>query len=268
MTVNERIDTPKKGDAVTAQLALAAEENGQETAGKGACLTSDQLAAIAMGRSTAEEKEQAMGHFADCKKCYDALVAISFSLASVERSGSRSRSASTVRNLTWLGSAFAIAASVLVFFNIREVPKDLDQQNFTPSAPVLEQSMVEPAPAQEALSDAVAPKAKALQKRVVPEAMTLDEERELAAGQEAVGAKELERWMSDIASACISKNEDRGQWLSLRARGSAVVASVADLDRTAHLQQIVDLLSESGEPPTPKQCSRIFTLLAQQSEWE
>lgn len=269
MTANDRIATHKKEDAVTAQLALAADESGQEQSGKsGACLTNDQLAAIATGTCTPEEKEQALAHFAECKKCYDALVAISFSIAAVERSSSQSRSASMVRSLTWLGSAFAIAASVVVFFNIREVPQQVDQQGFVPSAPVVEQSAVEGEPAPEAMSDTVLQNAKPLQKRVMPEALSQKEERARAPQQETVQADDLERWMSDIASACISKSDDRGEWLRLRARGRSVVASLADAARSAQLEKIVKLLPESGDTPTPQQCSQIFSLLAEQAEWE
>ena len=266
---NERIDTHQKKDALTAQLALAAEEKDQQEAPDSkACLTNEQLASIAMGTSSPEEKKQAMAHFAECKKCYNALVAISFSIASVERSGGTSRSASTVRNLTWLGSAFAIAASVVVFLNIREVPREINQQDFVTSAPVIEQSAVERAPVPKVSSDTIQPQTKSLQKRAMPEAMSLDEERERASAQEALETRDLEQWMSDIASACISKSTDRGKWLRLRAQGTSVVASVADAERGVELEKIVKLLPESGETPSPQQCSRIFSLLAEQSQWE
>jgi|GEM_PF-4024138 len=272
MTANDHLDRQKKGDAVTAQLALAADEKGEKKSrDTGACLSNEQLAAIAMGTCPPKQKEQALAHFADCKKCYDALVAISFSIAAVEQSTSRSRSALTIRNLTWLGSAFAVAASVVVYFNIREVPREIDQQGFAPSAPVIERSAEKSAAVPELLSDGVPDNAprqpQALQKRSPPEVRSLAEERESAATQQAA-TPELQRWLSDIASACIGRSADRKEWLTLRARGGSVVASVSNAERSAQLAKIVNLLPEDGATPTSQQCSQIFTLLAQQSEWE
>lgn len=120
----KKLDDQREGDRLAAYLALAATEQPEAATGQpeteDGCLSADRLADVAAGCCSAEERKAALAHFSSCRKCYDAWVAVCFSLAAVE-SGSqgRKRSSGAIRGLAYLGSAFAVAASVVVFLNIR-----------------------------------------------------------------------------------------------------------------------------------------------------
>ncbi len=129
----EKFEEKRQGDKLTAHIGLGAEKKSEPV---GECLTPDQLADVATNHCSPEQRKAALAHFSSCQKCYNAWVAISFSIAAVHRGEPKTRrSFGSLRNLSYLGSAFAIAASVVVFLNVRDVP--LERQM---SAPQVEQA--------------------------------------------------------------------------------------------------------------------------------
>ncbi|WP_136809240.1 hypothetical protein [Desulfosediminicola flagellatus] len=156
------LDDQRKKDKLTAHIALGAEESEEVL---GDCLNPEQLTDIAVGDCTPEEKARALAHFGTCKKCYDAWVAISFSIAAVHRGTNRPASSfGSVRNLTFLGSAFAIAASVMVFLNIKDEP--MVQQVAAP--PAIERKAVGDNVAGEVGADAEPVQAKKIENALAP----------------------------------------------------------------------------------------------------
>lgn len=133
-----KLDDQREGDRLAAYLALAATEQPEAASGhpetESGCLSADQLADVAAGCCSAEERKAALAHFSSCRKCYNAWVAVSLSLAALE-SGSqgRKRSSGTIRGLAYLGSAFAVAASVVVFLNIRNTALETGMTTPAPS---------------------------------------------------------------------------------------------------------------------------------------
>jgi hypothetical protein len=126
----EKLEEKRKGDKLTAHIGLAAEKKTEPV---GECLTPDGLADVATNHCSPEQRKAALAHFASCQKCYNSWVAISFSIAAVHRGEPQPRrSLGSLRNLTYLGSAFAVAASVVVFLNVRDVP--LERQMSAPQA--------------------------------------------------------------------------------------------------------------------------------------
>ena len=116
----EKLEDRHRSDRLAANLALAAAEDGKPGED---CLDAEQLADIAAGLCTPEQRQKAIAHFASCQACYDSWVAVSFSLAAMERgTASPRKSLLTGRNLGYLGSAFAVAVSVAVFLNVRQEP--------------------------------------------------------------------------------------------------------------------------------------------------
>lgn len=114
----EKLDDYRKGDRLTTHPALGEVEQSQVAGG---CLSSDQLADVAAGYCSAEERKAALLHFRSCSTCFNAWVAISFSLAAME-SGSplkkKTPAAIFFRGLVFLVIAFAVAASVVLFVNV------------------------------------------------------------------------------------------------------------------------------------------------------
>lgn len=114
-----KLDDHRKGEKLAAHLALGAAEPSEVS---GACLTMEQLADVATGYCSAEERKAALAHFSSCQQCYNAWLAVSLSLAAIENGSTRKkRSLGSIRILAYLGSAFAIAASVVVFLNVRDI---------------------------------------------------------------------------------------------------------------------------------------------------
>jgi hypothetical protein len=142
----EKLDEKRNGDKLTAHIGLGAEKESEPV---GACLTPDELADVATNHCSPEQRKAALAHFSSCQKCYNGWVAISFSIAAVHRGEPQPRrSLGSLRNLTYLGSAFAIAASVVVFLNVRDVP--MERQLLAPqveSAKKVESAVVRQSPA-------------------------------------------------------------------------------------------------------------------------
>lgn len=266
------LDDQRKKDTLTAHIALGAEEAEE---GVGDCLTPEQLTDIAVGGCTAEEKERALAHFSNCKKCYDAWVAISFSIAAVHRGSSRpTRSFGTVRNLTFLGSAFAIAASVVVFLNLKDGP--LVQQVASP--PAMEQA---PAPAPAPASTRPSPGVKAQAGRQSEPTMILmhaDEEAgtgaQMATGGSGPEENELlqlsepvsvAQWLAIVKEACMQPGQREPLlWESLAEQGANLDIPEGSVPIKEKIKFISALLTAAGHSSAEQHCPSILALLAEE----
>lgn len=143
--MKKKLDEKRLQDELTAHLGLAAADKGKAAAGED-CYSPDQLADIAANVCTEEQKEKALAHFAECQRCYDDWVAACFSLAAMDRTYSRPGFVLTFRNLSYIGSALAIAASVVLFLNISG-DKDLRQAGPEVQVQMQDEAASLPAPA-------------------------------------------------------------------------------------------------------------------------
>ncbi len=269
----------KKGDKLTAHLALAAEENEAEA---GPCLEPEQLADVAAGLCSKTEREQAMAHFATCRQCYEAWVGICFSLAAMDRPPERSRSQKIVRNFAWFGTAFAIAASVLMFVNVQrhELPsRNADvrptQQKGALSAsppvrtarqnrtqePMAAKSAPAPAPA-------VGRRQEMSRQEVEGSADTVRDKKSVQTAAEAHKREEVSEatvWLVHVAEACRLPKKAAGNWLKLQEKGRRLLAG-GDLGprERQRITQILQLLDGIGvSARAEERCRRILPLLAQ-----
>ena len=113
------IDLKKLEDRSVGLLALAADKKQSES-GRG-CLSNQDLAALVDGEAIAGERENCFKHLADCDLCYQQWVEISAftGLNAGKKSKTIIQQLFQPKVLTWAGSALAVAASVVVFFNVR-----------------------------------------------------------------------------------------------------------------------------------------------------
>jgi len=113
MKAELRFDKKKKERRIAALIALTAEKKSDI----GRCLTEEEMALLVDGTCSAQEKERRWAHLSECSDCYDQWYVLT-----VEEKEGRKKSgiAYLMRpgNLAIVGSAMAVAASVVVFLNL------------------------------------------------------------------------------------------------------------------------------------------------------
>ncbi|SHO42849.1 hypothetical protein [Desulfopila aestuarii] len=291
----DKLDDRKKGDRLTAQLGLGAAEQVEAT---GACLTPDQLADVATNHCSPEERKAALAHFSSCRRCYDAWVGVSLSLVAME-SGleRRKRPLLSLRNMGYLGSAVAIAASVVVFFNIKgdliqttmPVPAEKALEQVQPSeAERPEQQLLmkeeDNAPsattpsaetrnkAKRAEMPLAEPAAKSVVGKSVPAPMAppaaLDQDTiRLEAGIVITSSG----WLSGLERYCREKryHENPAQWNLLREEGLQLRESETDTVLMEKLSAILATMNVTTElDEVIVQCGVILPLLAGEDKKE
>lgn len=299
----EKLDDRRKGDSLTARLALAAAEKPEPV---GDCLSNEQLADVAAGCCTPEERKAALAHFSSCRKCYEAWVAVSFSLAAME-SGleRRRRPLLSLRNLGYLGSAFAVAASVVLFLQIRETPRqfmappavekstesvrqmalpqDKDavlrketaagEPPASPAAATEKNKAEQPAPGQPVTETTTASESQGEKKsiapaapsakRQAPAAMMTDMTQDSAKGEAQLPATE---WLARVERSCREKSyrQDTEGWNRLVGQGKAAAESGADPRIRGRVTSVQAILAEENAAGgAEEQCRRILQLLAE-----
>lgn len=269
----------KRADRLAAQLGLAAAD-APEAAGKsGKCLTTEQLADVATGHCTPEERKEALAHFSSCRSCYGAWVSVSLSLVAME-SGleRRKRPLLSMRNLGFLGSAMAVAASVVVFFNLQG---DLDR--VVPTARKAVQAPAQPGQPAESIERSSAPAVPAPKELQEIERKRLESApgksasapsgrlaERLPVREEADRVMEFEAppdkvviWLNVLSAYCRQEGELRSpeRWLQLLAEGQALSATVGEGG-----VEIAKMVEEMGDAVEPAQiavrCETILSHLA------
>lgn len=294
MARRDTLDEQRKKDRLAAQLGLGAAGESQAS---GECLTADQLADVATNTCSVEERQAALAHFSSCQQCYDAWVGVSLSLVAMESGLQRGRKPLvSLRNMGYLGSAVAIAASVVVFFNLQG---DLLETSVTPPARMaVEQlqprdSAVSPQGEAARIEQAVSPQAGAppvaARKKLEPRP------QEQPAGRQAAGAvgksgqeTEMEQsapavadqvrlrreadsgitadgWLSELEAVCRQEQyrEEPELWTGLQARGKLALATAADPVLRQRLTAVLALMTAITVPEEAEaQCRAILPLLA------
>ncbi|OQX20522.1 MAG: hypothetical protein BWK76_01120 [Desulfobulbaceae bacterium A2] len=106
---------PARGERLIAGLALATAPGSP----MGTCLAAEQLAALVDDRLTAGERQAALAHLAECEYCYAAWREVTVAAKKSETQRGVLLRLLRPRNLASIGSALALAASVMVFVQLR-----------------------------------------------------------------------------------------------------------------------------------------------------
>lgn len=283
----ENIDEKRDGDRLAAHLALAVNQEAKKPEG---CLSADQLADMAAHLCTPEERKAAIAHFAECRDCYDEWIAVSLSLVAMDE-GSRGwqRPALTIRRLGYIGSALAIAASVVVFINIyrdqsallmTEPPARLEQvQQAEPQGERLQKSKVGGGASPEELAEEkkeavhspapVVRKQMSMPKSAAPEVMSRESEQFTAADQSDraapadndladMAADPLTAWFARVEQGCRDRQLSAQGWRELGDAGMKLIAG--SRYNPAQLRTLAELVGNQG---SGEQCGRIMTFLAE-----
>lgn len=286
-----------KGDKLTAHLALGSQENGSDP---GECLSSEQITDMVTEQCSDAEKEAALAHFSKCQGCYDSWVAISFSLAALERTSQPvSSPLVSVRNLTYLGSAFAIAASVVVFLNINkpasvyminEAEQEIvTQQTEAPSPGSSVKEEMKVVPPQQLEQNRVEKELGEAEPQSVPVEKRFNMMRKKSAVSDADSAKDgldemtsiagmyqasppqyipvVEDWVNLVTGACRDGGYEVSFFGSLEKRGKAIEKNGLDEVSRQIMTEVLaqlNIMKRTGKTVEP--CQRILTLVQEGSK--
>lgn len=290
----DRLEERKRADRLTARLGQAAAQDPSEPAG--GCLSAEQLADVASNSCSADERKAALAHFAACRACYDAWVGISLSLVAMESGLTRRKRPAlfSLRNLSYLGSAIAVAASVVVFLNVRQ---EVDLSPIAPppaeirSERLAAEGQSAPAPTARAVGSAPAKPVETREKKAErphPEAegknafsqgvversapaqlapMAADQsvEEEIAHPQSASA------WLKDISTFCRNRHYPAERWQLLREQGEQLQTGSGkpnDGDGQKVRAVLAVMQTAEGAAAIAEACGAIVPLVAGEGEKE
>ncbi len=137
MAIDRKNIDRHRAEQAVALLALAADKE----AGPGPCLTADEMAMLVDGGCEKEDLARFRHHLGNCGKCYEEW----FGLKKMQGGGSgrgRIFRLSRFQKYSYIGSALAAAASVVVFLNITPPRYSVDEKPV--EGPALRQQMSKP----------------------------------------------------------------------------------------------------------------------------
>ena len=275
-------------DRLTAVIALAAEDRRRPPS---PCPSPEDLAALVAGKPTAEARRQIEAHLADCEECYALWCAVS---AGLDEEGAGRRRTSPLlkpRNLTYLGSALALAATVVFYINLHEpgmpvpasrMPATLEDRNQGSKG-----TGPETADAGRQLAEEAAPQEQntmsAAEKKAAPATGQAEQARRkevalspaapaAAGAMGAVNMAPLELWLQQVESKCQQDSAGLESWWRIEEDGQAIKSSLALAAEDAPARQVLfgRVLGEVQAIRRAKdiagQCKRIRAALAAQPE--
>lgn len=140
MIINRKFKNNKKVEKAAALIALSADKEGKH----GRCLLPEEMAALVDATCTKEQREIFMQHLSGCENCYKEWLTLKTMDQKVGRKVGRKVGAGVVYHLSrfkkysYIGSALAVAASVVVFLNITHLLPPAEDKQF--QKPVLMQA--------------------------------------------------------------------------------------------------------------------------------
>lgn len=274
-------------DRLTAVIALAAEDRRRSPS---PCPAPEDLAALVAGKPTAEARRQIEAHLADCEECYALWCAVSSGLDEEGAGRRRTNPLFKSRNLTYLGSALALAASVVFYINLHEpgmpvpasrMPATLEDQSqggkgsgsdesdtgrqLAGEVAPKEQNMMS-APAKKAAPGPAAGQAEQTRGKEV----ALSPVAPVAVGAENIAPLEL--WLQQVESKCRQDAAGLESWWRIEEDGQAIKSSLALAAEDASARQVLfgRVLGEVQAIRRAKdiagQCQRIRAVLATQPD--
>lgn len=124
MIINQNFKNKKKAEKAAALLALAADKGGEH----GRCLLPEEMAALVDDSCQKEELVKFIEHLSSCETCYNQWFSLKREAGS-KKNESRFLSLSRRKKYSFIGSALAVAASVVVFLNISDLPSNLKEKS-------------------------------------------------------------------------------------------------------------------------------------------
>jgi len=118
--MGDRKSENEKLEKAIGLLSLAADRNENYRKRGSSCLSAEVLASLIDGTCSTDEIEQIRGHLSSCEICYDQWLTLS-SIKLGTLSSSRTTAGKKTKIYGYIGSALALAASVVVFINVTEL---------------------------------------------------------------------------------------------------------------------------------------------------
>ena len=281
-------------DRLTAVLALAADRPGPSSP----CPQPTDLAAYVEGKLSGEAQQLIKTHLADCEECYALWCAVTAGLAEEGHGRRQTFSLLKPRNLTYLGSALALAASVALFINIYD-PGIPGSDSISPAGGEgqKEKSQVQSEPGEADKEQMAAEQTRPTEKNIAPAATEpiagqaeqiklkdgvhapppaapaaaaapMAETASAAARQAAQATTPLEQWLQQVETECRQDKAGLEFWWRIEEDGQAIKSSLAlAAEDSADRQQLfARLLTEVQAIHQAKdiagQCKRIKAALA------
>ncbi len=118
--MGERKSENEKLEKAMGLLSLAADKSDKSRGKGSSCLSAEVLAALIDGTCSTDEIEQVRRHLSSCEICYDQWLTLS-SIKLGTLSSSRTAVGKKTKIYGYIGSALALAASVVVFINVTDL---------------------------------------------------------------------------------------------------------------------------------------------------
>lgn len=128
MIINRNFKNSQKTEKAAALLALAADNEGEH----GRCLSPEEIAALVDTSCGKEKLAVFMEHLSYCETCYEewlTLKKMDDHNLNIPNKG-RVYHLSKLKKYSFIGSALAVAASVVVFLNISQQPSSFKERSF------------------------------------------------------------------------------------------------------------------------------------------
>ncbi len=257
----------KKMDKATALLSLLAAEKDKTDA----CFTAEEMAILVENGYSADELTRRWQHLQSCDTCYKEWVLLKTSAQKNKKRG-RIYRLSLPKKLSYIGSALAAAASIVVFLNIHNPPGSSFEEQVISKPQMLQQmdeKMEAPSPAApvESLSSDAENNFLAPMKTSSPPP-PLKEKKRVAGGvarlQDSVtGAAvfrpiAVEKWLESLEKECRSGRKDLLFWLDARKQSEQLMAH---RDTFSTLFSLVSQVKD--EASIEQQCVEILAELAE-----
>jgi hypothetical protein len=175
MIINRSFPNSKKAEKAAALLALAADKGGDQ----GRCLLPEEMAELVDASCGKEELAIFMEHLSCCETCYEEWLTLKKMADRKQNILSEGRvvSLSRFKKYGFIGSALAMAASVVIFINISHQQSPLRERSFQEAVLI---------PSEGESSKSVVP-----QFKLESEAMDLEAERERVVSELQVAKERL-----------------------------------------------------------------------------
>jgi len=133
MAAESHMKSEKKVEKATVLLTLAA-ETGEV---RGPCLSDEEMAAMADGRSGESKKPELWNHLGSCSRCYEEWLFLRKSVNHSEHRGRLYR-LSGLRKFRYIGTVLAAAASIAVYMNVVKIEDKITKHTNVPQTSVLQ----------------------------------------------------------------------------------------------------------------------------------
>jgi hypothetical protein len=304
MIINRNFPNSKKAEKAAALLALAADKGGDH----GPCLLPEEMAELVDASCGKEELAIFMEHLSCCETCYEEWLTLKKMADRKENILSEGRVVplSRFKKYGFIGSALAMAASVVIFLNISYQQSPLRERSFQEAVLIppegessksvvpqfkLESEAMDLEAEREGLSEErlkrlekkerrIESKDAARQKitgmaapapRSVPQSAPQVAKKKAQA--EVVGEsdtlKNIDSWLEQLQKNCLADRQEADFWLIMQLRGKELLVKQAGLLREEKEQKVLAalaLLAGMDRESVTDQCRQLLAILAEEEK--